>query len=62
MENASKNLNKHICLLLEQGLEGCVRELTDHPIVECIHCGVKANSLRNVCAAHFDNGPSGEAV
>lgn len=55
MDYDSKDLKKHICFLSAQGAEGCIEKLSDQPLVECVHCGAKANSLRNVCAAHLVN-------
>ena len=43
----------HICSLKLQGQEERIKSLTDHPTVECRQCGVKANSLEYVCAAHL---------
>jgi len=53
MDHDSKDLKKHICWLSAQGLESCIEKLSDHPLVECIYCGAKANSLRNVCATRL---------
>ena len=43
----------HICSLKQQGLNDCIKIVTDNPTVECKHCGAKANSLKYVCAAHL---------
>jgi hypothetical protein len=33
--------------------------LSDKPVVECKHCGAKANSIKNICAAHLgDTAPN----
>lgn len=53
MEDKNKDLKKHICWLSARGLESCIKQLTDQPLVEYLYCGAKANSLRNVCAAHL---------
>ena len=55
MDYDRKELKKHICSLSAQGLEDCIKTLSDQPLVECIYCGARANSLRNVCAAHFND-------
>jgi hypothetical protein len=60
MDHKSKDLKKHICWLSAQGLEGCIEQLSDRPLVECIYCGAKANSLRNICAAHLIDNTSKE--
>jgi len=53
--------SKHICYLKMQGLEECLMSVTDNPKVECRHCGAKANSMENVCAASLeDDAPSVE--
>jgi hypothetical protein len=49
----SKDHSKHMCALKASGLEDCIRSFSDNPKVECRHCGAKANSIRNVCAAHL---------
>ena len=49
----SKDHSKHMCALKAQGQESCIQELSDNPTVECKHCGAKANSIKNVCAAHL---------
>lgn len=55
----SKDHSKHMCALKSQGLDDCIRSLSDKPIVECKHCGAKANSIRNICAAHLgDTAPN----
>lgn len=51
----SKDHSKHMCALKAQGLEDCIELLADKPIVECKHCGAKANSIRNICAAHLED-------
>jgi len=45
--------SKHMCALKSQGLDDCIKSLSDNPTVECRHCGAKANSSKNVCAAHL---------
>jgi hypothetical protein len=59
MKCDSKDHSKHMCALKAQGLEDCIRSLSDAPRVECGHCGAKANSMKNVCAAHLgDTAPN----
>ena len=53
MKCDSQDHSKHMCALKAQGLEECVLILSDKPTVECRHCGAKANSIQNVCAAHM---------
>ena len=55
MDYDRKDLKKHICSLAAQGLEDCIKTLSEQPLVECIYCGARANSLRNVCAADFND-------
>ena len=42
-----------MCVLKAQGLEECIRSLSNHPLVECRKCGAKANSPQSLCAAHL---------
>lgn len=49
----SDNHQMHICALKRQGLDDCVREFSDNPTVQCRNCGEKANSSKNLCAAHL---------
>jgi len=57
----SKDHSKHMCALKAQGLDDCIKLLSDKPTVECRHCGAKANSIRSVCAAHLvDTAPNVE--
>jgi len=61
MKCSSQDHSKHMCALKAQGLEECVLALSDKPTVECRHCGAKANSIQNVCAAHMvDSAPNVE--
>ena len=53
MKCDSKDHSKHMCALKAQGQEECIQELSDNAVIECKHCGAKANSLKNVCAAHL---------
>lgn len=56
-----KNHQMHMCALKRQGLDDCIKSLSDHPTVECRQCGAKANSSKNLCAAHLgDWAPSVE--
>lgn len=48
-----KNHHNHMCSLLSQGLHKEIKRLSDNPTVECEHCGTKANSIANICAAHL---------
>jgi hypothetical protein len=48
-----KNHQMHMCALKAQGLEDCIKSFSDKPTVECRKCGVKANSSKNLCAAHL---------
>ena len=55
----SKDHSKHMCALVAQGLDDCIKALSDKPIVECKHCGAMANSIKNICAAHLgDTAPN----
>jgi hypothetical protein len=59
MPCASHDHSMHMCALKLQGLEDQVRSLSDNPRFECKHCGAKANSLENICAAHLgDTAPN----
>jgi len=42
-----------MCALKAQGKDDCIRDLSDKPSVECKKCGAKANSVKNLCAAHL---------
>lgn len=48
-----KNHQMHMCALKRQGLEECIKKFSDNPTVECRNCGAKANSSKNLCAAHL---------
>jgi hypothetical protein len=48
-----KNHQMHMCALKAQGLDDCIKSFSDHPTVECRQCGAKANSSKNLCAAHL---------
>ena len=48
-----KDHSKHMCALKAQGLEDCIKSLSDKPVIACKHCGAKANSIANICAAHL---------
>jgi len=55
----SKDHSKHMCALKLRGMADCIEVLSDTPIVECKHCGAKANSIKNICAAHLgDTAPN----
>lgn len=57
----SENHQKHMCALKRDGQTDLIRNLSDHPTVECRQCGAKANSSENLCAAHLgDWAPSVE--
>lgn len=49
----SKDHTKHMCSLKAQGLDDCITSLSDKAVVQCKHCGAKANSIKNICAAHL---------
>ena len=49
----SKDHSKHMCALKLRGMTDCIVVLSDQPLVECKHCGAKANSIKNICAAHL---------
>jgi hypothetical protein len=55
MQCDSKDHAQHMCMLKAQGLDDRIASLSDQPTVECRHCGAKANSIRNVCAAHLED-------
>jgi len=55
------NHQMHMCVLKSQGLDDCIKSLSDNPTVECRQCGAKANSSENLCAAHLvDEAPNVE--
>lgn len=43
----------HMCALKAEREYDLIESLSDQPTVKCKHCGAKANSVRNVCAAHL---------
>lgn len=45
---------KHMCALKEEGQFDLIEKYSDHPTVQCKHCGARANSLEYVCAAHLE--------
>ncbi len=45
--------NMYMCVLKAQGNEELIRSLSMNPMVECRQCGAKADSVRNLCAAHL---------
>jgi len=49
----SKNHSMHMCVFKAQGKDDCIAILSDKPTVECKKCGAKANSVKNLCAAHL---------
>jgi len=56
-----KNHQMHMCALKRNGLDDCIKSLSDNPTVECRNCGAKANSSKNLCAAHLcDQAPNVE--
>jgi hypothetical protein len=56
-----KNHQMHMCALKRNGLDDCIKSLSDNPTVECRNCGAKANSSTNLCAAHLcDQAPNVE--
>lgn len=57
----STNHSNHMCSMIEQGRLDEVKALSSEPTVECNHCGRKANSIKNICAAHLGcNAPTVE--
>jgi len=48
-----ENHQMHMCALKAQGRDDLIRSLAANPTVECRHCGAKANSIKNICAAHL---------
>lgn len=55
----AENHQNHMCVLKAKGLDECIKKFSDHPTVECRKCGAKANSPRQLCAAHLgDWAPS----
>ncbi|HEY5672458.1 MAG TPA: hypothetical protein VIR78_02010 [Malonomonas sp.] len=57
----SQDHSKHMCALKAQGLDDCIKSLSDNPVVKCKHCGAKANSAKNICAVLLDE-PAVEIV
>ena len=51
----SKDHQMHMCALKARGMDDCIKSFSDKPTVECKKCGVKANSSKNLCAAHLLN-------
>jgi hypothetical protein len=49
----SESHRLHICSLKLHGQQDRVKCLTDCPTVQCRQCGVKANSVEYICAAHL---------
>ena len=57
----SENHQMHMCALKRQGLDDCILKFSDRPTVECRNCGARANSSKNLCAAHLlDDAPNVE--
>ena len=57
----SKNHQMHMCALKRQGLDDCIKSLSDNSTVECRQCGARANSSEYLCAAHLgDSAPNVE--
>lgn len=48
-----ENHQMHMCALKAQGRNDIIKSLADQPTVECRHCGARANSIQNICAAHL---------
>lgn len=53
MSCVSKQHQMHMCALKAQGLDDCIKSFSDNPTVECRKCGARANSSKNLCAAHL---------
>jgi hypothetical protein len=61
MSCSSEHHQKHMCALKAQGLDDCIKSLSDNPTVKCRQCGATANSAKNLCAAHLmDDAPNVE--
>ena len=45
---------KHICNLRMEGLDDCLKSVTDNPTVKCKYCGAMANSEQFVCDAYLE--------
>jgi len=61
MRCSEKAHRMHMCSLKAEGRLDLIEQLSSQPTVECKHCGAKANSLENICAAHLgDNAPNVE--
>lgn len=59
MNCGCENHQMHMCALKTQGRDDLIQSLADQPTVECRHCGAKANSIKNICAAHLGaNAPN----
>ena len=57
----SDNHQMHMCALKRQGLQEAIEQCSDKPTVQCKSCGAKANSSKNLCAAHLlDSAPAVE--
>ena len=51
----------HMCALKAAGETDLIRTLSDNPTVQCRQCGARANSAKNLCAAHLmDEAPNVE--
>jgi len=44
---------QHMCSLKAAGRSDLIERFSSQPEVTCKHCGVRANSLENICAAHL---------
>lgn len=55
MRCTSEAHKMHMCSLKAEGKTDLIAKYSDHPEVECKHCGAKANSLQYVCAAHLED-------
>jgi hypothetical protein len=44
----------HMCTLKLEGNDELIRSLSGNPTVQCRHCGARADSLENICAAHLE--------
>lgn len=43
----------HICHLKSLGQHDLVASISDKPVVQCLQCGARANSVEYLCAAHL---------
>jgi hypothetical protein len=57
----SEHHQMHMCALKREGQYDRIKSLSDNPTVTCRQCGARANSSKNLCAAHLgDSAPNVE--